>query len=113
MIVPGWRLRRGVPLLSHTWGDETVIFDPESGDTHLLNTASFGIVERLSSDPETIEQLASRVATSLDLPLDEQLRTYIEELLLDLAEIGLVEPVRLEAQHEGEGPVRERGFPPA
>ena len=95
MSLQAWQLRRGEPFLHRSWAGETVLFDPESGDTHLLDEASFGVFTCLDDGPLTLEELSQRVATYLDIPHDRQLLSYVSEVIGRLSDKGLVELVHL------------------
>ena len=43
----GWRLRTGADFLIREWSGEAavVVYDPESGDTHLLSREAFACLE--------------------------------------------------------------------
>ena len=97
MSLSAWRLRPGEALLHRTWNDQTVVFDPESGDTLLLDVASFAVLECLGEQPKSIEELAELAASSLSVPCNEQLTSYISELLAHLSNKGLVQLVNLPA----------------
>jgi len=75
-------------------GDEWVVYDPASGDVHLL-TASARNLWSLIADRQTysIEDLVAVVAAQLRQPPDEELMTVTQETLSSMDRAGLVRPI--------------------
>lgn len=93
MPAPGedtlWQIAPGHELLLHTWGDEYVIFDKASGDTHLVSEPAGSLLECLQLGSASFEHLAEQVFGQTEiLPKLEShqiLKTMTEELTrLDL-----------------------------
>ena len=91
--VARYRARTGPTLVWRSWGEDTVLFDVASGDTHQLDAitrAGFRCLERADL---TAVDLAFALAQALDLPNDATLSLYAERLLARLDELGLVDEV--------------------
>ena len=53
-----WQTRHFDQLIHQTWETETFVFNPASGNTHVLNEAAFMMLQQLASTPSTDDQLA-------------------------------------------------------
>lgn len=75
-------------------GDEWVVYDPASGDVHLL-TASARNLWILVADrqPYSIEDLVAIVATQLRQPPDEELMAVTQDTLSSMDRAGLIRPI--------------------
>ncbi|MCB1874744.1 MAG: HPr-rel-A system PqqD family peptide chaperone [Chromatiales bacterium] len=85
--VPNWD-----ELLQEQWEDETLLFNPASGQTHILNLVGITVLERLASRPSSVTDLAQGLLTTF-APDDR--RVFLESLwqhLAQLDELGLIEP---------------------
>lgn len=85
--VPNWD-----DLLQEQWEGETLLFNPASGQTHILNTVGITVLERLSSRPRTATDLAQGLL-GIFSPVDE--RGFLESLWQHLAQLdalGLIAP---------------------
>jgi PqqD family protein of HPr-rel-A system len=80
------------PLLWKQWGDELVVYDIESGNTHLISPVAAKILRRLDQQPSTLAQVAEYLTSEVDIDSDPELVQHIERLISDLDELGLVKP---------------------
>jgi PqqD family protein of HPr-rel-A system len=74
-----------------TWGDHSVVFHVPSGHTHLLDPVAATGLRCLETSPAGVEELAARMAASLDIEVDDALRSYVGKLLARFTGAGLVE----------------------
>jgi PqqD family protein of HPr-rel-A system len=80
------------PRLLKCWGDEAVIFDTASGDTHYLKPLTLALYQTCRDHPGyTSDQLAATLATRLKVADTAQLHELTEETLNSLRKIGLLE----------------------
>jgi PqqD family protein of HPr-rel-A system len=88
-----WRLSPGAVLTWRSWGDEYVVFNAQTGDTHLLDTV--GREGLLCFEEACLDQaeICRRLATRLEIEPDEQLGDYVGKLLARFSQLGLVESV--------------------
>jgi PqqD family protein of HPr-rel-A system len=81
-LIPGTRLRR--------LGDEFMVFNPWSWETHLLNAEAVLVVRPLIQGPKSLEQLQSEYRDVHGDQDSEVCDRAAESLLLELVELGLV-----------------------
>lgn len=81
------------PLLWKQWGDEPVVYNVSSGNTHLISPIAAKILRQLTRQPSTSETLAQEIASEVDLESDQELLDRIEGLIHDFDELGLVKPI--------------------
>ncbi|MBX3438069.1 MAG: HPr-rel-A system PqqD family peptide chaperone [Planctomycetaceae bacterium] len=86
-----WIVRSPQDLLWRTWGTDSLLFDPRSGDTHLLDEVARNGLLCLQEEPLHAGQLAQRLSEWLDLDLDDELRQYVDVLLRRFFDAGLIE----------------------
>ena len=82
----------GIEFLSVRWDQETVLFDPRSGDTHLLNAMAAAALSALQRGPTDAYELTQHLAGSFEESADDSLASGVEELIAQLVELGLIEP---------------------
>ena len=88
-----WQLTSRTGLRWHDAGEESLVFNPASGDTHLLDLVSSSGLACLEAGPLSGEEICQRMALHLELPPEKDLRPYVSQLLSRLRELGLVESV--------------------
>ena len=77
--------RNFAQLLFQTWETETFVFNPASGNTHVLNEAAFALLQSLASTPSTNDDLAQ------DFDADSaELRGALLQQLQQLELVGLI-----------------------
>jgi PqqD family protein of HPr-rel-A system len=86
------RLAAAPGLVFHPEDDGCLVFDPRSGDTHLLDPVAEVSLRVLCIQPRTLGELAADVARQIELPVDAELSRYLEALMARLIELGLVQP---------------------
>lgn len=87
-----WRLPQGTTLLWRTWGQETLVYHPPSGDTHLLNPLAAAALARIERSSISTEQIITQVLAELDLPASDELAAELREFLMNFHEFGVIEP---------------------
>ncbi|MBI3433282.1 MAG: HPr-rel-A system PqqD family peptide chaperone [Hydrogenophilales bacterium] len=74
------------------WGDEAVVYDAASGDTHYLKPLTLALYQICRDHPEyTSTELASALAAHFDMTATPQLRELTEDAFHSLHKIGLLE----------------------
>lgn len=79
-------------LLWRPLDDEIVVYHEYSGATHRLDPFAAEVFDRLRLGPADAAELSRRIATSLDVTLDEPLERSVGDIIADFQRLGLVEP---------------------
>jgi PqqD family protein of HPr-rel-A system len=78
--------------LLKSWGDEAVVYDMASGDTHYLKPLTLALYQTCRDHPGfTSDEIASDLATRLNVANTPQLRELTDDTLNSLRKIGLLE----------------------
>lgn len=78
--------------LLKSWGDEAVVYDAASGDTHYLKPLTLALYQACRDHPGyTSTEIAAELATRLSVAETPQLQQLAEETLNSLRKIGLLE----------------------
>jgi len=86
-----WRFTGHPDVRVERFGDEAVVFNPLSWETHLLNETAAHVVEALRRGPSDAESLAADLTAALDPEVSpEAYVAQIEGLLEELEGLGLV-----------------------
>jgi PqqD family protein of HPr-rel-A system len=81
-----WRLMPGQRLRSHSWdGEQFVLYNNLSGDTHLLDAAAIEVLSALQPGA------ADAAALAAALQLDADALPQLDALLADLRALDLVD----------------------
>ena len=77
------------------WDEQAVVFNPRSGDTHLLNLVERTALECLDEgscirSEDDMDALAIAVSSRLDISADQRLRQYLRQLVTQFDELGLI-----------------------
>lgn len=88
MVPKEWRLEW------RQWGGLHVVFNPASGDTHLLNAVAAFVLRSLETRASTTEELRALVSAWRGGPPDDSLSRDVEALVSELDELGLIAPSR-------------------
>lgn len=76
-------------LLWRQWDDEYVVYNPASGDSHLLDWVSAQGLMQLEKRVASMEDLVRDLGHVLDIPADESLSRYVRQMVTELSELGL------------------------
>ena len=74
-------------------GEDWVVFDAGSGDTHQLDAVSAAALMCFESEPNDLSGVIAVLANELGLPIDEHLSNKFELLLEQLSSLELIELV--------------------
>jgi PqqD family protein of HPr-rel-A system len=72
---------------------QSMVFDETSSRTHRVNMLCLDALRVLQQGSLSPQALAETLAKRNDFSLDEEWLTYINEMLTDLDQLGLIEPV--------------------
>jgi PqqD family protein of HPr-rel-A system len=74
------------------WGDEAVVYDARSGDTHYLPPLTFALYETCRAHPGyTADELATGVAARLNTAQTVEFLALVDDALASLRKIGLLQ----------------------
>jgi PqqD family protein of HPr-rel-A system len=92
-----WSAVPGDALAWREWGGEVVVFNQETGSTHLLNELASEVLRRLVAGKRgvTIGALAAELADKPDGADDPDWREAIAQVLSEFARLGLAHPETL------------------
>ena len=88
-----WQVSGAGKLHWRCWEGEYVVFNPLSGDTHLLDIVAGGVLMDILDGPSTAGELVGRAGAFLDVEGGEALSSYVKDILQKLDELGLIEPI--------------------
>jgi PqqD family protein of HPr-rel-A system len=88
-----WRLNRRSSLHWRRLGDDWVVFDSGSGDTHQLDAVSAAALTSFETDDFDLDGLTGLISAELDLPVGETLSHKLAALVEQLGALGLIEPI--------------------
>jgi PqqD family protein of HPr-rel-A system len=90
-----WRLVDPSGIRIRRFGDEALVFNPLSWETHFLNGVAMRVLDALAEGPKAEAELVAEIFGS-DPHADEprSMRDEIARFLDELDGLGLAEPVR-------------------
>ncbi len=94
---PLYRASTDQPLLSRTWGMETVVYNPVSGDTHLLDSQGANLLGQILRSPSTYHDLKQWLAATIEGTgdgVEDELDGYLAFTLNQFIQLGLIEIAR-------------------
>ena len=86
-----WACAKLEDLLWETWDNEHFVFNPRSGETHVLNDLAGEMLRALGEKPHTAADLALRFRDRLDGAGSDDVRPAVDALLRQLDQLGLVD----------------------
>lgn len=87
-----WSVRSDQALDFRSWGDEFIVYNSFSGDTHLLGSVAAQILLRLQHVPSDLISLAESLTSLLQTEMmGEPLEPQLVNLLADLSALALIE----------------------
>ncbi len=89
----GTEVWRAANLLMKSWDDGVIVYNLDSGTTHLLNPTAGQVLYYLADAHASAGALSHRLACENDLESDQELDHTVEDLLKQLDSLGLIEPV--------------------
>jgi PqqD family protein of HPr-rel-A system len=75
-----------------TWGEESIVFNESSGNTHLLNPTAAKILSMVQSQPSSAQEVSLKIASESGLAADEEILQRVNVVLETLDSLGLIEP---------------------
>ena len=75
------------------WEDGVVVYNLDSGNTHLLNPIAGRALKCLAESPADVTGLARELAAQAGLEPDDELHENVTNLVKHLDSLGLIEPI--------------------
>ena len=88
-----WRVNPDLPLSWRQWQDEYVVFNPLTGNTHVLDAIAGEILLMVERGPIPWRELRRHMAEFLEAPDDQRLAEAVLQAIGRLDELVLIEPV--------------------
>ena len=78
-----WQVYPGQTLRHHRWGNESVLYNDLTGDTHLLDGDTMAVLHALRGAPHSLDTLCLALGAASE-------RSAVSQLLDGLARLALV-----------------------
>ena len=88
-----WRIGPETDLRWKLLGNQYVVYNCGSGDTHVLDPIAALLIQQIQERCFESDALADRVGALLNLEATEDLYCKLQETLSQLDRLGLIEPV--------------------
>jgi len=79
------------PLVWVTWGEESIVFNKSSGNTHLVNSMAAKILSLLQVQARSAEEICQSIATEMQLDADDEILHRVKVVFETLDHLGLIE----------------------
>jgi PqqD family protein of HPr-rel-A system len=86
-----WRLSAGQLLRWRSWGDESVLYNDLSGDTHLLDDSAMCVLRLLQRAAQPEPALVDALCAEFDAERNADSARDTAELLASLCALSLIE----------------------
>ncbi len=87
-----FQIAHNAKLLIHHWGEESVVYNTASGDTHLVASHAAQILQKIAETPTSFASLKSLTLCDASDP-EADLDAWLEETLAEFIAIDLIESV--------------------
>ncbi len=78
-------------LIARRWEDEVFLFNPHTGNTHILNDLGWQVLSACAKAPQSEQALLELLDNDLDEQSSEELDDALDNHLDQLFRLGLVE----------------------
>jgi PqqD family protein of HPr-rel-A system len=86
-----WTVPSRINLQWKRWGDEFIVFNPTSGQTHLLNLVAGKALKLLEESPASPSEIIDRLCETTGIESSTEFAEHIRRLFSEFDELGLVE----------------------
>ena len=87
-----WRVPAAGTLAWRKWGDEFLVYNGASGQTHHLNFLAGEALRSLEAEAADVGELVRRLANQFEIAEDSPPLQMIDLLIHELDELGLIAP---------------------
>jgi PqqD family protein of HPr-rel-A system len=90
-----WHVPASIRLRWRNWGDEYIVYNTASGQTHYLNLFAAKVLQYFEAQPASLDALLEEVSANSVAPRDgaQPLLAQVRELVKELDALGLIAPV--------------------
>lgn len=85
-----WQISLAQSLHIKQWDDEAVVYDAQSGNTHLLGAAAMEVLAELLKSSQDVDALAQVLSSGEENPPVIDVKEKLEAILSQLAGISLI-----------------------
>jgi PqqD family protein of HPr-rel-A system len=85
-----WKVRDAFKLYWQFWGEDTVVYNSGSGDTHQLEHVAATALQILENTACSPYELAVKLSDTINHQMGDDFFEYIEKILADLSSLGLI-----------------------
>lgn len=93
----GWTVSIKTNFSIQTWGENSVVYNAMSGQTHLLNALAGEVLQLIQESPSTVSALISKLCRSYEVEDKDDLQKQIQKLISEFEILGLIEPIECES----------------
>ena len=87
-----WHINPSICLHWRHWEEAYILFNAASAQTHMLNEFGKTVLQLLEEAPRNTIDLSERLALRFAMEWDDQAQFYLQSVLADLDQLGLIEP---------------------
>ena len=81
----------GVTFKFHSWGDEHIVYNNFSGNTHLVDELTYYTLQCVNASLNEAQTIYQQVAEVANMELDDELKSYLTQVISSLAQKNLIE----------------------
>lgn len=90
---PSWKTSGSGELTLRNWEGDYVVYNSLNGSTHVLDIVAGEVLKSIAAGRGQQSELYQCIADFLEVPNDAGIATSVGEILVQLDELGLIEPV--------------------
>jgi len=85
------KIPAGTSFKFHSWGDEHIVYNSGSGNTHLVDELTYLTLTCVKPNPCDPMMIYQDVANAANLDLDEDLKAHLMQIVSELKKNQLIE----------------------
>jgi PqqD family protein of HPr-rel-A system len=94
--VGSWARRNTYELLWRAWSQNYSVFNPETGETHLVSELPAAVLRLIAQEPRPLPHIAAKLAGICGVEMTTAWERKIVGVLTNLEQIELVEQIHAE-----------------
>jgi PqqD family protein of HPr-rel-A system len=88
-----WKVADSGELNVRYWDGDYVVYNPLNGSTHVLDIVTGEVLKAISAGRGRTSELCRSIAEFLEVPNDSSVADNLRDILAQLDDLGLIEPV--------------------